>query len=96
MLLADALAAPIRQHLARCHALLRAGCGNGAAKYASKRPEALSDTGPAAIKTIAYLQLVNLTTDGLHRLKVSKAELIACPPSDYLDTARWAEALHRE
>ena len=42
------------------------------------------------------LQLVNLTTDGLHRLKVSKAELIASAPIDYLDTARWAQALHHQ
>jgi hypothetical protein len=42
------------------------------------------------------LQLVNLTTDGLHRLKVPKAELIASAPIDYLDTARWAEAIHRQ
>ena len=40
------------------------------------------------------LQLVNLTTDGLHRLKVPKAELVASAPIDYLDTARWAQALH--
>jgi RES domain len=40
------------------------------------------------------LQLVNLTTDGLHRLKVPKAELITSPPIDYLATARWAEAIH--
>ncbi len=42
------------------------------------------------------LQLVNLTTDGLHRLKVPKAELIASAPIDYLDTARWAEAIHHQ
>lgn len=42
------------------------------------------------------LQLVTLTTDGLHRLKVPKAELIASPPIDYLDTARWAEAIHHQ
>ncbi len=40
------------------------------------------------------LQLVNLTTDGLHRLKLPKAELITNAASDYLATARWAEALH--
>ena len=40
------------------------------------------------------LQLVNLTTDGLHRLKIPKAELITSAPIDYLDTARWAEAIH--
>lgn len=42
------------------------------------------------------LQLVNLTSDGLHRLKVPKAELIASEPIDYLDTARWAEAIHHQ
>ena len=42
------------------------------------------------------LQLVSLTTDGLHRLKVPKAELIASAPIDYLDTARWAEAIHHQ
>ncbi len=42
------------------------------------------------------LQLVNLTTDGLHRLKVPKAELIASAPIDYLDTARWTEAIHHQ
>ena len=42
------------------------------------------------------LQLVNLTTDGLHRLKVPKSELITSPPIDYIDTARWAEAIHHQ
>lgn len=42
------------------------------------------------------LQLVNLTTDGLHRLKVPKAELVASPPIDYIDTACWAEASHHQ
>lgn len=42
------------------------------------------------------LRLVNLTTDGLHRLKVPKAELIASAPFDYLDTARWAQAFHHQ
>ena len=41
------------------------------------------------------LQLVNLTTDGSHRLKVPKTELITSPPIDYIDTARWAEAIHQ-
>jgi hypothetical protein len=40
--------------------------------------------------------MVNLTTVGLHRLKVTKAELIDSAAVDYLDTAAWAEALHRE
>jgi hypothetical protein len=42
------------------------------------------------------LQLVSLTSDGLHRLKVPKAELIASEPIDYLDTARWAEAIYHQ
>ena len=42
------------------------------------------------------LKLVDLTSEGLHRLKVRKEELIASPSRDYLDTAAWAEALHRQ
>jgi hypothetical protein len=42
------------------------------------------------------LRLVDLTTEGLHRLKVPKEELVASPSRDYLETARWAEALHRQ
>jgi len=42
------------------------------------------------------LRLVNLTTHGLHRLKVPKSELITSAPIDYPDTAKWAEALHRQ
>lgn len=39
---------------------------------------------------------MDLTTDGLHRLKLPKEELIASAPRDHLHTARWAEALHRQ
>lgn len=42
------------------------------------------------------LRLVNLTTDGLHRLRVPKGELIASAPIDYPATARWAQALHHQ
>lgn len=42
------------------------------------------------------LKLVDLTSEGLHRLKVPKEELITSPPRDYPLTARWAEALHRQ
>jgi hypothetical protein len=42
------------------------------------------------------LKLVDLTSEGLHRLKVPKEELIASPALDYPLTARWAEALHRQ
>ncbi|RZL94928.1 MAG: RES domain-containing protein [Variovorax sp.] len=40
------------------------------------------------------LRLVDLTSEGLHRLKVPKDELITSPARDYLATAKWAEALH--
>jgi hypothetical protein len=42
------------------------------------------------------LKLVDLTTDGLHRLKVPKAELIGSTPLDYLQTAQWAQAIHQQ
>ena len=42
------------------------------------------------------LRLVDLTSEGLHRLKVPKEELIASPSRDYPDTALWAQALHRQ
>ncbi|HRO61430.1 MAG TPA: RES family NAD+ phosphorylase [Burkholderiaceae bacterium] len=42
------------------------------------------------------LNLVGLTSEGLHRLKVPREELIASPSRDYTDTARWAQALHRQ
>jgi len=42
------------------------------------------------------LRLVDLTSEGLHRLKVPKDELIASPSRDYADTALWAQALHRQ
>lgn len=42
------------------------------------------------------LRLVDLTTDGLHRLKVPKEELILSAARDYPATARWAEALHHQ
>lgn len=42
------------------------------------------------------LTLVDLSTDGLHRLRVPKAELIGSAPIDYLATAAWAQALHRQ
>lgn len=42
------------------------------------------------------LYLVDLTTDGLHRLKVPKTELINSAPFDYLRTAKWAEAIYQQ
>ena len=42
------------------------------------------------------LRLVDLTSEGLHRLKVPKEELITSPSRDYLATATWAEALHHQ
>ncbi len=42
------------------------------------------------------LKLIDLTTDRLHLLKIPKDELIESPPTDYLNTALWAQALHRQ
>jgi hypothetical protein len=42
------------------------------------------------------LKLVDLTSEGLHRLKVPKEELITSPARDYLETALWAQALHQQ
>src|SRR5690606_29507675 len=42
------------------------------------------------------LRLVDLTSEGLHRLKVPKQELIASPSRDYPDTALWAQALYHQ
>jgi hypothetical protein len=42
------------------------------------------------------LTLVDLTSEGLHRLKVPKEELIASASRDYPDTAAWAQALHQQ
>ncbi|NML15961.1 RES family NAD+ phosphorylase [Azohydromonas caseinilytica] len=55
-----------------------------------------ADRGHGRLTPARDLRLVNLTTDGLHRLKVPKTELIASAPIDYPDTARWAQALHRQ
>jgi hypothetical protein len=42
------------------------------------------------------LLLVDLTSEGLHRLKVPKEELITTPARDYPETALWAQALHHQ
>ncbi len=42
------------------------------------------------------LKLVDLTSEGLHRLRVPKEELINSPSRCYLATALWAQALHQQ
>lgn len=42
------------------------------------------------------LRLVDLTSEGLHRLKVPKGELIGSPARDYPATALWAQAIHHQ
>lgn len=42
------------------------------------------------------LVLVDLTSEGLHRLRVPKGELIDSPARDYPQTGRWAEDLYRQ
>ena len=41
------------------------------------------------------LKLVDLTSEGLHRLRIPKAELIESMARDYPVTALWAQALHQ-
>lgn len=41
-------------------------------------------------------KFVDLTSEGLHRLKIPKQELIESPSRDYPDTALWAQALHHQ
>ena len=57
--------------------------------------DAFAQRGHGELVPRRELLLVDLTSEGLHRLKVPKEELIASPARDYPDTARWAEALHR-
>jgi hypothetical protein len=52
--------------------------------------------GHGEITPARDLRLIDLTTDGLHRLKVPKEELIASPARFYTDTAKWAQALHQQ
>jgi hypothetical protein len=42
------------------------------------------------------LRLVDLTSEGLHRLKIPKTELTLSPSRHYPDTVLWAQALHRQ
>lgn len=42
------------------------------------------------------LKLVDLTSEGLHRLQVPKQELIDSPSRAYSLTVQWAQALHRQ
>lgn len=55
-----------------------------------------ANRGHGRLEPLRDLRLVNLTTDGLHRLKVPKSELIASAPVDYVNTAGWAQALHQQ
>lgn len=52
--------------------------------------------GHAELVSSRALKLVDLTSEGLHRLKVPKEELIASPSRTYPETAAWAQALHRQ
>ena len=58
--------------------------------------DAFAQRGHGELMPKRALRLVDLTTDGLHRLKLPKEELITSPARDYVDTAKWAEALHQQ
>jgi hypothetical protein len=50
--------------------------------------------GHGEFVTSQDLNLVNRTSEGLHRLKVPKEELMASPTRDDPDTALWAQEVH--
>lgn len=52
--------------------------------------------GHGALLPNRDLKLVDLTSDGLHRLRVPKHELITSPSRYYPDTALWAQELHHQ
>lgn len=56
--------------------------------------DAFARRGHGQLRPRRDLILVDLSTDGLHRLRVPKAELIASDPINYRTTALWAQALH--
>lgn len=58
--------------------------------------DAFANRAHGLIEPQRDLKLVNLTTDGLHRLKLPKAELITSAALDYPQTSRWAEAIHHQ
>ena len=55
-----------------------------------------ADRGYAKLIPRRTLRLVDLTTEGLHRLRVPREELVASPSRNYPATARWAETLHQQ
>lgn len=56
--------------------------------------DAFAQRGHGQLLPQRALRLVDLTSEGLHRIKVPKEELIASPSRDYPATAAWAQALH--
>jgi hypothetical protein len=52
--------------------------------------------GHGALVASRDLRLVDLTSEGLHRLKIPKEELITSAARDYHRTAMWAQALHHQ
>lgn len=52
--------------------------------------------GHGQLTPLRDLRLVDLCTEGLHRLRLPKEELTTSPARDYPGTARWAEALHQQ
>lgn len=67
---------------------------DAADKFVDLDPFALRGHGELVCRR--DLQLADLTSEGLHRLRVPKQELITSPSRDYLATAAWAQALHRQ
>lgn len=55
-----------------------------------------ADHAHLEIRPRRELRMVNLTTVGMHRLRVTREELIDSAAIDYLGTAVWAQAIHQQ
>lgn len=55
-----------------------------------------SQRGHGELEAKRDLLLVDLTSEGLHRLKIPKEELISSPSRDYRATALWAQVLYQQ
>lgn len=60
------------------------------------RRSALGSVRLSALVPSRDLLLADFSGSGLRRIGVHRSELIDCPAMHYGDTARWAEAIHRD
>lgn len=65
------------------------------AAFKTVRHEAVVSRAHSEIAPLSPLRLVGLFEQDLRRWRMTRAQLIDTPASDYAATARWAEAIHR-